>query len=65
MSNRAQQSIDDGSITAIWAVVDNGGGSSDKRAAEAALLVAPFDARDWIIFCPYPTFLHIRLPAPH
>jgi hypothetical protein len=24
MSNRAQQSIDDGSMTAIWAVVDNG-----------------------------------------
>jgi len=24
MSNRAQQSIDDGSMTAVWAVVDNG-----------------------------------------
>ena len=24
MSNRARQSIDDGSMTAVWAVVDNG-----------------------------------------
>jgi hypothetical protein len=31
MSNRAQQSIDDGSMTAIWALVDYGGGSADKK----------------------------------